>query len=175
MTSNSGNKLINASIIFLAVVAGVLGYFVYEKYAPIKIDNKKGNEAAVGEATGPLNYEAMSDKDLVRALPNSAEASSDTLQQFSLEVIERVVETNSVTIGSECVSNPPIAAIAMGESMTFKNEDKKAHTLQISPDIILTIPAHKSASIKIDFATGPGMYGYPCDEFKVLTGMLVVS
>jgi len=171
MTTTFRTKILNLTLIVLAIVAGVLGYFVYEKYAPI--DTERGVSSVNTDLTS-TDYSAMNDEELVQALPNSADVSSEAIQSYGIEVDARSVETDRVVISAGCTSEPAIAAVALDSTVVFANEDDETHTLQLTPDISLVIPAHKSKSVKIDFSTGVGMYGYPCDDFRVLAGMLIV-
>lgn len=175
----SRSAVLNAVIMILAVIAGILGYFVYEKYAPVDAAHDPARAgSAINAAQSPAvdvgEYGAMSDTELVLALPNSSEASPETLQAYSTEADRRAVETDRVTIGAACAASPAIAAVAMGDTVVFANEDSRLHTLQLTPDKAVAVPAHDSKSVTIDFVTGTGMYGYPCDDYMVLAGMLVV-
>lgn len=164
--------VLNSILIILAVTAGVLGYLVYEKYAPLNLNLIPSQTGVVAESL--FDYASMSDQELVLALPNSSEASPEILQVYSAEADMRAEETDQVVISAACAAEPMIAAVALGDTVLFVNEDNRAHTLQLTPDVTVVIPDHSSKLVTIDFVTGKGMYGYPCDNYMVLSGMLVI-
>ena len=77
-------------------------------------------------------------------------------------------------IKAGCATEPTIAAVVLGSELVFQNEDDNSHTLQLGPDQSLVVPARGSKSFTVDFSTGKGMYGYACDNYMVLAGVLVV-
>lgn len=172
------SQLLNIILVILTLTACVLGYFVYEKYAPpsreipaVQNDEEPGVETVSGDIP---NYADMTDTELVHALPNQSEVSQDVLQAFSVEADTRAVAADTITIDANCAATPGIANVALGDTITFKNNDGRTHTLNVTPEDAVRIDANASAQLTVEFETGVGMYGYSCDNQSALSGILIV-
>ncbi len=170
-------KLLNVGLVVLTVIALVLGYFVYEKFAPVRITPKP--EAGLLErmqqtGTDVPNYADMTDAELVSALPNPADVPAEAMTAFAGVVTSRAVSTNRVSIGAGCAADPKIVDVAVGDTVTFVNEDRVVHTLNVTPKHAVRLEPGASAELATDFETGTGMYGYPCDSKAALSGLLIL-
>ena len=67
--------------------------------------------------------------------------------------------TGSVTI-KDCVADPELLGIKVGETLTVKNADNKAHILVFEKKV--TLPAN--GSVKIVIATKESIIQYTCDD-----------
>lgn len=178
----SKGTLLNIVLIVLLIVAGVLGYLVYQKFVPTEIktetDDRSSNTAQ--QNGQPLSAEAsefasMSDAELVRVMPGSGDVSEATLQAYSTQTNERAVATDRITIAEGCQIEPAIVSVPLGGTITFVNQSQVTQRLMMSQDWQVAIDAGQTREVIIDYETGQGVYGYSCDGLQALTGILLVQ
>lgn len=172
--------LLNIVLVVLLITALVLGYLVYQKFVPTTVptntptspnDQQQATEVSDADLA---EFEAMSDIELVRAMPMS-DASNATLQAFSVQVSERAVAADRIVLDSNCEADPAFVSVPLGGTITFVNQSGMQQGVVLTPDQTVELSEGQSNTTKIDFSTGQGVYGYSCNGQQILAGILLVQ
>jgi hypothetical protein len=155
----------------LAAAALVLGYLILRPQISAFLAEHRAK--APSSAETPVIATDQADRDAIRQTPEKNSPSSTKAAYF--EVIKRLgKDTDSVDL-SGCLSNPIVARVKLGSTVTITNKDSSPHQLQINPEHTYTIPAKGSLPVKVDFGFGAGWYGYGCDSSNGAAGVFWVG
>lgn len=185
-TSSRFQLVLNIAIAVLLVAALVLGYFVYQKYAPMA---ESPNEPAVGvvETDAPDTQEAspssgdgrelkaLSDREREALTPPGPGASEEEFQQHFSLVQEVAVNESILLVGEDCVVYPAIMRTKIGTDLTFLNQDSMQHVITFNEEHSYILPPGEPVALSADFGQGAGLYGYGCDEGTAAAGMMLVA
>ncbi|MCP6719983.1 MAG: hypothetical protein KJI72_01475 [Patescibacteria group bacterium] len=155
-------KYLNGLLIFLIVVAVVLGYAIYSQ-SPEKPELK----AEISSLTPtPDESEVLNVPDL--------NASTEEKQRH-FELVVQVAKTAEFLDISDCNPSPVVMKIKKGETIAVRNNDSADHSIVFNLESIHPIPAGSTKNITNVFDKGPGVYGYGCDASTGAVGMFLVT
>lgn len=151
-------------IIALFVLAVILGVVVFtkkgQKASPTdNVSNTATDETKQDEEV-PINTQF--DKSLSedeKTLLYSASPDYQLATKLAVAAAEVAIEN--------CTAKPTILKVKYGSEITVKNNGSSDFKFGVDPDKNTTIPAGKSAAVKIDFKNGAGLYGYGCNNPEV--------
>ncbi|OGE31529.1 hypothetical protein A2631_00200 [Candidatus Daviesbacteria bacterium RIFCSPHIGHO2_01_FULL_44_29] len=90
-----------------------------------------------------------------------ATTSGKTVEDFVKTVKEDAQESSDLNIRN-CLADPGVIRVKLGQKINVKNSDDKDITLSIAVGMVPTIPAKKSVSLSI--TAEPAIYTYGCSS-----------
>lgn len=170
MTHAHGRALAIFLLFVLIGVAVSLGLAIVKEPAVHK--NEIKGERPVAPLTAQGKDLSADEKALLRT-PQKGATEAEKAAHFA--VVNRLARTAEFLDLSACFGNPLSFRVVEGATFTVKNNAAVAHTLQISPKYIYTIPAKGERKLVAKFGFGPGVYGYGCDDSPDARGILLVT
>ena len=184
--------VMNAVLVFLVLVAVVLGYFVYQKITtggtttplnqevsqmPVEGVVDGSQEATTDRAAVPIPSEdptLTADERAVLNPPASGSPEGDFQAHFALAQ-RTATEANMLTMSAGCRMNPVILKAQNETTVLVQNQDTVAHTIVFNGTLTYPVPAGGEVSLPIGFEKGVGLYGYACDASASAAGMILVT
>ena len=165
---NNTSRLV-AILVIIAVAIGIL--FVFWTVPMSSTDTPPQDS---GTATAPAPSGSSLSAEAKQLLTPPASSASEAEKQAYMDLIwSSAKETTSLSVGAGCSISPVVAQIEPGATLTFKNTDDKAHTLQLDPSHSLAVPAGESKTIAVDFLKTNSLQHYSCDDGDA--AMLLIS
>jgi len=172
--------VLNAALVCLALIAVVLGYFVYQKYAAgVSVEVPEQEDVAMevseSEQTVPSTNSALSDEERAILNPPPPGSPEEDFQNHFQSVQQFAVETDILTVGAGCRMTPTVAKAQLGSTLELRNDDGVSHTIVFTSTLSYLVPAHARVLLPINFNQGAGLYGYACDTNPSAAGMILVT
>lgn len=145
-------------VILVAAMIIVGGIYVYKQNF-----FKKGSSSQTTKKA-PLNVknsEGQPLRDSVGLPANPATTSGKTVEDFVQTVREDAQESSDLNIRN-CLADPGVIRVKLGQKINVKNSDDKNITLSIAVGMVPTIAANKSVSLSI--TAEPAIYTYGCSS-----------
>ena len=145
------------SIVVLLVLAVlVVGYYIYN-----------GSQTSTSGVNAPSaqtpKTPARPTVDVQKLLAeNPPGATADQTKAFSIKVANAAVKSDSLDV-SQCMPNPSVLHLKIGQSFTVKNSDSASHKLFHGQGVNVTVEAATQKVVTPAFPN-PGIYGYACDN-----------
>lgn len=164
-----------AVIVFLLfVLVGIavsLGVVLLKGLAGSKGVGERESFAAPAPSTAQQRELSADERALLKTPPQGA---TETEKAAHFAIVNRLARTAEFLDLSACYGSPLSFRVVEGAEFSVKNNDTVAHTLQISPEHIYTVPAKEEKKLTAQFGKGPGVYGYGCDNSPDARGILFV-
>jgi len=170
--------------IVLALVAILLGYLIYQQQtgaslfttdrtlqtsSPDLLTPLPGNLRATS-----LNETYVNETDVLNwPAPN---ASVEEKQRHS-NFIQSIAQNTEYIDIVNCVAQPLVFRIQLGQTFVLRNQDAVDHTITIREEAEFYIPAGGTNSSTANthiFEFGPGNYGYTCESQAGIAGIFFV-
>lgn len=158
----------NIAVVFLIVVAVMLGYMIFQQSRPKSTDRIE--KAGAAQAL----FQDLADKErAVLNVPSQDSTQEEKQQHF--ELVLRIAKEADYLDISQCIPSPVVFKVKNDERFTVKNPDAVEHTIGLDPDHIFSVPAQSTKTIVADFGHGAGLYGYGCDASTKAVGLFLVA
>ncbi len=142
----------------LVVVAIVLGGLVYKQYRP--------------SDSGSQNQQKFSAENIF--MTPGPDASEEEKRRHFEAVVKLAQDISVLEIGS-CRPSPIAVRIKRGSSLTVKNPDGGPHVIGLDLTTTYEIKAAGDTVVTPEFAHGPGLYGFGCDNSTGTVGFFLVT
>lgn len=160
------NRAIIVGNIVLLCIALLLGYLIYQQ----QISSTTGTQEIIPQDFGTYTQESD-----VLNWPRQS-ASAEEQQRHADLIGQLAVEAEYVDI-ADCVGQPTVFHVQIGQTFTIRNQDTVEHSLTIENDSF-SVPAGGMRDVIADsevFKFGPGNYGYVCDSKQGVAGVFFVT
>jgi len=160
----------------LLLIAIVLGVAVYFKYNPMEKESSSGTPMEGSSGSEQVSTPAeLTEDQKIMFLPPGENPTKAELDLFSSTVAKHAVPGNAITVNN-CTSTPDVLKLPYGSDFTVNNTGTTEIHFGFGEDRTLIAPG-ASAKLKANYKTGPGTYGYGCDD-KTLNraiGVLLIT
>ena len=112
------------------------------------------------------------DQDLLRKVPD--QRAPEEVKRAYYDLVSRLAKPASVLDVSGCAATPLALKVAEGSTITIRNVNAVAHTINIGQQKV-PVPANGTTLLTAAFDTGPGIYGYGCDTGLAIIGVFFVT
>lgn len=105
----------------------------------------------------------------------SIRKSDPTGKKNNRELIMRTAQATRTVSIRDCVLDPVVPKLAVGEEFELRNDDQVPRVIETDRNHVFQVPAGGSIRTIADFGFGKGLYGCQCDTNTVLCGILWVD
>ncbi len=169
------DTVLNGTIVILTIVAIILGILIVKELG-ITIPGMKASDPANigasddGDRKTTVGLEMPEDVRELLTIPGDDASDSERFDYFA-KVDALAEDTDTITL-SDCVSSPVIINVHKGDTLTVKNADTLAATVQFDADHTLTVPGSSESSIALDFIKTDGIQSFYCAGRGTPAGIL---
>lgn len=184
------NGVLNCLIGGLLVIVLILGVQVLKAYRPGLISSSSGlasSELEPGEfevapetpndASATPVEPLFSATEIAELTPSEAREaltqldvrSADALR-VNADLIRVAAEPTTNLTLTECRAEPFVISAKITEQVAIANQAATASTLSFGGDSEVTVEPGSTATLSLDFETGPGIYAFSCRQDSAQTG-----
>lgn len=121
------------------------------------------------ESTPPQMEPAGNSRSILRTLQGDLPVPTPTyteteIAEFMQKVQRLAVKAEYIDVG-KCDPNPKILEVSIQSPLVLRNQDIAAHTVSFQDHTIAISPGERK-SVRLDFISTPGAYGFSCDATK---------
>ncbi|MBI3420897.1 MAG: hypothetical protein HY006_02435 [Candidatus Sungbacteria bacterium] len=171
------NHLIAGALIVLALIAIVLTYLIYRQLRPASsLRSDSPQRQSEGSAPKPnVNPPQKLIADEQAALNPPLNGSTPEASKRHAELVQRLAKDTAQLDITGCTAKPVVSRVRYKTKISVKNNDAVKHLIVFDPAHTFEIPPRAIHELPIDFQSGPGIYGYGCDNIPQAVGMFLVT
>lgn len=156
-------KIINISIIVLALIAIGLGYMIFQSKR-MQIFQESSNVVFPSVSEIPSISAIPSNADEILVLqPPLSNAKKEDITRYHAAVEKLAQDSTSIKIDDNCIATPRVARMKIGTTFSITNQDNYPHLLSFEGPSY-TIPPKGIQELTATFNHGDGIYAYTCDK-----------
>lgn len=164
-------------LVILVVIAGVLGYLIYQKSISLpKKEPAQSQPAANNSQAKSERSDAATLTDEEKEVLNPpSQGANEAEMKKHFELVQKLAKEPDFLEVAKCEVRPVVTRLRNSKTFQVRNQDSIDHTIVVDKDHTYSISAGSTQTIPVDFGHGAGVYGFGCDDSTSAVGMLFVT